>query len=227
MRKHLVILGTGGSALDVLDVVDALSVHGAAWKVVGFLDDGRPAGTEHLGMEVLGPLATAPQHREYGFINTIGSDVNYKQRAAIIATTRLERQRFVTLVHPGASVSERAKVGVGVCVNYGVSVGGKAVIGDHVYLCPGAIIGHDATVGDYSIIAPGAVISGFVRIGQDCYIGAGATVRQHISVGDYSLIGMGAVVVKDVQACGTVVGNPAASLRERGSVSTLAGRRMV
>ena len=214
MSERLIILGTGGSALDVLDVIDALNAGGAGWTVVGFLDDGRPAGEAYLGLPLFGPLTAAAQHPECAFINTIGSDRNHRQRAAIIAKTRLRPTQFATLVHPHASVSPRAVLGRGVCVNYGVSIGGRAVIGDHVYLCPGAIIGHDSVIGDYSIVAPGAVISGFVEIGESCYVGAGATVRQAIHVGARSLIGMGAVVVRDVETGVTVVGNPATARRQ-------------
>lgn len=209
MRKRLIILGAGGSALDALDVVDALNACGDCWEVAGFLDDGQQAGEAHMGLPVLGPLSMATQFPECVFINTIGSDRSYKMLAAILAATRLERDRFVTLAHPRASVSSRAKLGVGICVNYGVSIGGRVAIGDQVYIGPGVIIGHDSVIGDHSIVAPGAVISSSVNVGESCYVGAGATIRQHIRVGARSLIGMGAVVVRDVKADATVVGNPA------------------
>jgi len=209
MANSLIILGTGGSALDVADVVDSLNAVGEAWETVGFLDDGKPVGSRHMGLPILGPLSAAQQYMNCVFINTIGSDLNYRARAAIIANCGLEKQMFSTLVHPKASVSSRARLGVGVCVNYGVSIGGGAVVGDHVYIGPGAIIGHDAVIGQYSIVAPGAIISGFVEIGSSCYIGAGATVRQRLHVGDWSLVGMGAVVVRNVETGVTVIGNPA------------------
>src|SRR5438128_759449 len=45
MGGELIILGTGGSAYDVLDIVDAINRCAAApvWRVAGFLDDGRAA----------------------------------------------------------------------------------------------------------------------------------------------------------------------------------------
>lgn len=215
MKQNLIILGTGGSALDALDVTDALAAAGDRWDVAGFLDDGRAAGETFMGLPVLGPLSAAPQYPDCLFINTIGSDKNHARRHAIIGNANQERTSFATLAHPQSAVSPRARLGVGVCVNYGVSIGGRAVIGDHVYIGPGAIIGHDAAIGDYSIVAPGAVISGFVTIGQACYIGAGSTIRQSLNIGPRSLIGMGAIVVRDVETDATVVGNPAAPLARR------------
>ena len=49
MTQPLIILGTGGSAYDVLDVVEAINAVSPAWDVVGFLDDARSPGERHLG----------------------------------------------------------------------------------------------------------------------------------------------------------------------------------
>jgi sugar O-acyltransferase (sialic acid O-acetyltransferase NeuD family) len=215
MTKRLIILGTGGSAHDVLDILDSLNTKGGQWKAVGFLDDGKQAGSQHLGLAVLGGLSVAPDYQDCTFINTIGSERNYRAKAEIIASCALEKAKFSTLVHPLASVSSRTKLGIGVCVNYGVSIGGGASIGNHVYIGPNAIIGHDTVIGDYSVIAPGAIISGYVEVCTSCYVGAGATIRQSLRIGDKSLIGMAAVVVRNVESSVTVVGNPAAILKSR------------
>jgi sugar O-acyltransferase (sialic acid O-acetyltransferase NeuD family) len=207
--ESLVILGTGGSSHDVLDIVEAINVSSRHWRVLGFLDDGRARGSHHLGFAVLGPLVAARQLEDCLFVNTIGSDRNYQRRADIVASTGLNPARFATLIHPAASVSSRARLGRGIYVSHGVSIGGGACVGDHVSFCPGAIVGHDARVEDGALIAPGAIISGFVHLGQSCYIGAGAVVRQHLRIGDKALVGMGAVVVRDVEAGTRVVGNPA------------------
>lgn len=208
--QRLVILGTGGNAHDVLDVVEAINAAAPTWEIAGFLDDARPPGIRHLGFEVLGLLCTASRYANSAyFINVIGSDRSYWRRPEILGSTGLSPDRFATLVHPAASVSTRATIGRGVCVNFGVSIGGGATIGDHVTLCPGVIIGHDAVVGSFAILAPGAIVSGFVQVGRASYLGAGAVVRQQVNVGEGALVGMGAVVVRDVPDGQVVVGNPA------------------
>ena len=208
-RQPLIILGTGGSAYDVLDIVEAINAERPAWEVAGFLDDARPAGGEHLGYPVLGNLSEAARFAGHWFVNVIGSDTSYSKRPQIVATTGLGPERFATLVHPGASVSSRARLGRGAYVNYGASVGGSVSVGDHVALGPGAIVGHDSTLDDFALVAPGAVISGFCRIGRACYVGTGARIRQRVVVGEGALVGMGAVVLRDVAPGHTVVGNPA------------------
>jgi sugar O-acyltransferase (sialic acid O-acetyltransferase NeuD family) len=213
MGRPLIILGTGGNAYDVLDIVDAMNADGAtSWEVTGFLDDARAAGTEHLGLPVLGRLSEAPRFVREWFINAIGSDASFAKRPQIISSTGLSVDRFATLVHPSASISSRAQLGRGVYANSGVSVAGNVTVGDHVALGPGCIVGHDSTIGDFSMLAPAAVISGFVRVGTACYAGAGALVKQRVTIGDRALIGMGAVVTRDVAPATVVAGCPARAM---------------
>jgi sugar O-acyltransferase (sialic acid O-acetyltransferase NeuD family) len=208
--RSVIIIGTGGNALDVMDVVDALDLAGRNWEVRGFLDDARPAGTSIHGLPVLGRVEDAARFQDACFINAIGSDKSFRLRPTIISRAGLPRERFVTLAHPTASVSKRARVGHGTCVNHGVSIGGGVVVGDHVYLGVGCIVGHDAVIEDHAVVAPGAIISGFTRVGPNSYVGAGAIVKQQKRVGGQAIIGMGAVVCKDVPPGATWVGIPAA-----------------
>src|SRR3954454_2276375 len=122
--RPLVIVGTAGNAYDILDVVEAINARQPTWRVAGFLDDVREPGSRHLGLEVLGPLVSAPQFDGCAFINAIGSDRSYRQRPQLVAGLGLRREQFATLVHPLACVSSRARLGPGTCVNYGVSVAG-------------------------------------------------------------------------------------------------------
>jgi sugar O-acyltransferase (sialic acid O-acetyltransferase NeuD family) len=209
MTRPLMILGTSGSAYDVLDIVAALNAESLTWELAGFLDDARPVGSQYLGLPILGGLREATRFDGCWFVNVIGSDSSFRRRQEIVGSTGLGRERFATLVHPLASVSSWARLGQGVYVSYGVSIGGGVVVGDHVSFSPACVIGHDSVIEDFATIAPRAVISGFVRLGRSCYIGAGAMIRQKHQIGEAALVGLGAVVVKDVPAMTTVLGNPA------------------
>jgi sugar O-acyltransferase (sialic acid O-acetyltransferase NeuD family) len=212
MSRPLVILGTGGNALDFLDVIEAINCARPTWELVGFLDDARPAGSQFHRIEVLGPVRLAAELRRCWFVNAIGSDKSFRRRAEIVAATGLSDDYFVTLIHPGACVSPRSRIGPGTVVNFGASVGGEVEIGRHATLGPGCVIGHNAVIEDFAMVAPGAVISGFVRLGRGCYVGAGAAIKQNVDVGEGALVGLGAVVVKDIRGGTTEVGNPARPL---------------
>jgi sugar O-acyltransferase (sialic acid O-acetyltransferase NeuD family) len=215
-HRRLIIIGTGGNALDVLDAVDALNAQGAGWEVVGCLDDetrsdGRPS------LPVIGRVEDAARLAAAGgkvagaaFINVIGSERNHANRAEILARTGLRDEQFATLAHPGAAVSPRVVLGHGCYIGFGASVGGQARVADHVWIGAGCVIGHDSVLDYAAVMAPRATISGFVRLGSCCYIGSAAVVRQRIFIGEQALVGLGAVVIRDVAPRTVVVGNPAA-----------------
>src|SRR5690348_13194568 len=109
MLQRLIILGTGGNAYDVLDVVEAINRLAPTWEVAGFLDDARDAGSRHLNLPVMGALSDARNFAaDHRFINAIGSDTSFRRRPEIVVSMGLAIDRFATLVHPGASVSSRS-----------------------------------------------------------------------------------------------------------------------
>jgi sugar O-acyltransferase (sialic acid O-acetyltransferase NeuD family) len=212
MSERLIILGAGGTAYDIIQMVEAINASARTWEIAGFLDDTRPRGSKFLDQEVLGKLEDAGSLRDCKFILAIGSDHSFRDREALIARTRLPADRFATLAHPSASISRLAKIGRGVHIGPGVSISGMAEIEDHVAVWPLSAIGHNSRIGAYSVIAPGASVSGMVTIGKSCYLGAACAVKQNISIGAGALVGMGAVVVDNIGAGQTVVGNPARPL---------------
>jgi sugar O-acyltransferase (sialic acid O-acetyltransferase NeuD family) len=217
MTKRIIIFGTGGNCLDILDTLrDINDARGeTVYECAGFLDDdARKWGKEFHGARVLGALDTARQYAECFFVNGIGSAQNFWKKESILARAQISRERFETIIHPTASVSRTAQLGCGVVVLQNVTINVNATIGDHVFILPGAILSHDDVIGEYTCIASGACLSGSVRVGRACYIGARASIKDQVTIGDVCLIGMGAVVLRDVSANSVVVGNPARFLRK-------------
>jgi sugar O-acyltransferase (sialic acid O-acetyltransferase NeuD family) len=215
-RQKLVILGTGGTARDILDTVLDLNATGAGagFDCVGFLDDNRAVwGSSLHGVPVLGPLRSARELSDCVFVNGIGSSGNFWRKGDIIAGTGIAIDRFATVIHPTASVSRSASIGRGVVILQHVSVTSNATIGDHVVVLPNSVVSHDDWIGDYTCVAGGVCISGNVRVGRSCYIGSRSALISGIEVGNGSLIGMGSVVLHDVEPNSVVVGNPARLLR--------------
>lgn len=209
MTQPLIIIGTGGNALDILDVVEAINRAAPTWYVAGFVDDSRATGSQYTGHPILGGLRDAGRHGGCLFVNAIGSDKSYRKRPDIVAQTRLGPGQFATLVHPLAAVSSRATVGPGTCVNAAAVVAGGVTIGSHVWIGAGCVVANDASVEDYAMLGPRAVVSAAVRVRSTAYVGTGACVRQRTTIGERALVGLGAVVIADVGPATTVVGNPA------------------
>jgi sugar O-acyltransferase (sialic acid O-acetyltransferase NeuD family) len=213
--KNLIILGTGGNCLDILDTVLAINESACPqYNVRGFLDDDpQLKGTKIVGYAVLGTLSQANEHSDCVFVNGIGSFRNYWRKPEIIARTGMPLNRFETIVHPKASVSRFATLGPGTVVLQNAAINSRAQISSHVMILPNAIISHDVQVGDHSCIASAACLAGNVRVGRICYVGANCSVRNNVTLGNGCLVGMGAVVLEDVPEVTVVVGNPARAIR--------------
>lgn len=216
MTQKIIILGTGGNSIDILDALNDLNDarRERAYECVGFLDDDTNKwGQEIFGARVLGALDTAAQYTDCFFVNGIAGVNTFWKKREIIARTQMPRERFATLIHPTASVSRTAQLGYGVVIFQNVTLTHNVEIGDHVMILPASVISHDDVIGEYTSIASGVCISGYARVGQSCYVGARASIKDGVTVGDFALIGMGSVVLRDVAAQTVVVGNPARVLR--------------
>lgn len=215
--KKLIILGTGGNCIDILDTVNDINENNghAIYQCIGFLDDNQENwGKVHYGIEVLGPLNSASSYSECLFVNGIGSPFNFWKKKNIISKTQMPLERFATIVHPSASVSKMAKLGHGTVVIQNVTIASNVTIGNHVIILPNTVISHDDSIGDYTCITGGVCISGGVTIGNSCYLGTNSAIIGNIAIGDYCLVGMGSVVIDSVEENTVVIGNPAKMLRK-------------
>lgn len=214
--KKIIILGTGGNSIDILDTLHDINDarRERLYDCVGFLDDAAEKWKQEIfGARVLGALDAAAQYDDCWFVNGIAGVNNFWKKRAIVAHTGMPPERFETIVHPSASVSRTAQLGRGVVVFQNVTVTSRIVIGDHVMVLPNTVLSHDDIIGAYTSIAGCASISGNVRVGESCYIGAHAVIKEGITIGDGSLVGMGSIVLRDVPENTVVVGNPARILR--------------
>jgi sugar O-acyltransferase (sialic acid O-acetyltransferase NeuD family) len=214
--KKIIILGTGGNSVDILDTIDDINSRSskAIYECMGFLDDNPSLwGTTLCGVEVKGPLAQAKQLADCYFVNGIGAPTNFWKKESIISKTGIPLDHFETIIHPSASVSRMAHIGKGTVIFQNVTITSNVHIGHHVIVLPNTVISHDDIIGDFTCIAGGVCISGGVKVGELSYLGTNSTIIGNIEIGHYCMVGMGSVVLESIEPNSVVVGNPARFLR--------------
>jgi len=205
MAQPVIVLGAGGNCRDIVDAM----LDAGGFEPLGYLDDD-PAkiGSSLGGYPVFGPLSSWRDHDAF-FVDGLNGDRLTGRKAALLAGLGIPHERFATVVHPTASVSRMATVGIGTVLLQNVTINSEARIGDHVMVLPNSVVSHDAIVDDYCYLTPGVVLAGYVHVEQGAYIGAGAIVKHRVTIGAGAVVGMGSVVVHDVAPGATVKGNPA------------------
>ena len=211
--EDLIILGAGGTSREIADAVADINRDARRWNLIGFLDDDIARhGKTVLGLPILGSLDCARQYTTARFIIGVARAGDPWRRKMIVQRLALPRERFAAIIHPSATVSRTATIGLGTAILQNTVVTTDALIGDHVLIHYNVTIAHDAVVDDFVTMAPGSLIAGSVKLCAGVYLGAGSQVINDVTVGEAALVGLGAVVVRNVGQAQTVAGNPARPL---------------
>ena len=199
----IIIYGAGGHGKSLLDLLRALG----HYRILGFVDDGLPVGTEVMGLPVLGGGEVLDDLRARGVrmaVNAVGGIGNVQVRVRVFH--KLAEAGFVCppVVHPAAVIEPGARLEAGVQVMPLAYVGSEAHIGYGTLVNTGAIVSHDCQVGAYVNLSPGATVAGEVTIGEGALVGMRATINLGVTVGAGARIGNGATVKSDVPPKGIV-----------------------
>ncbi len=205
--QRIVILGAGGHAQVVADILLCMNNAGESILPVSYLDDD-PAltGQSYLGVPVSGIITDLPTIPHDAVIIGIGSNQIRKQLYELLLA---QGEQFAIAQHPTAVIAADVQIQQGsvICANVVVNTG--STIGAHVSLNTGCTVDHHNKIGDYAHIAPGTHLGGNVHIGNGTFIGIGATVMPQREVGNWCQIGAGAVVIHNINDGETAVGIPA------------------
>jgi sugar O-acyltransferase (sialic acid O-acetyltransferase NeuD family) len=204
---RVLILGAGGHAQVVADILMRACEAGAKFQPIGFLDDNPSlTGMAIRGLPVLGTIAQLDEFDHEAIIVAIGDN---RTRAHIFETLQARGEQIANAIHPAAVLAPDVCLGKGVMICAGVVVNTGTIIGDNVILNTSCTVDHHNYIGNHAHIAPGVHLGGDVTIGEGTVIGIGATVVPQRTVGAWSVVGAGSVVTRDIPAYSTAVGVPA------------------
>ncbi len=188
---------------------------GSDVEFVGFLndfEDGPINGYPVLGGIQNGDWRDLPE--EYEFIYAISTVKQAPERYELLKDLQIPEDRFATVVHPDATVSEEAELGDGVAVMPRAVVGPDVEVGSHTQLYAQSFVGHDTTLGEMVFVANNASVGGRLSVEDGVHVGSNASLLERLTIEEFAVIGLGAVVVDDVGPYEKVIGNPAEVIGE-------------
>ncbi len=201
--RALLVYGGGGHGKSLIDLVRCLGTYDLAVVI----DDRLPAGSEVLGVPVVGGASALGETAARGVrlaVNAVGGIGDIMSRVRVFQ--RLLQAGFAcpTLVHPTAWVEPSARVACGAQVFPHAYVGSQAQVGFGAIVNTSAVVSHDCVLGAYANVAPGALLAGGVRVGDGALLGMGVTVNLGVTIGAGARVGNSAVVKADVPPGGIV-----------------------
>ena len=207
--KRVVIIGAGGHAREIAEILRDQAREGAGPRLLGFVaDDPENYPAEIGGVPFLGDWSwfDGADLRDLAVVCAVGLP-QLRKRLVERATAR--GLKFAKAVSPLAYVSPEASLGEGVMVFPHAFVSAGSTLGDHSVVNVGASVSHDARVGRFATLSPGVHVAGHVNVGEGCYLGIGSSVIDRVSIGAWATVGGGACVTEELPENVTAVGVPA------------------
>ena len=204
--KNLVIIGAGGSAKEILWLIDDLNDQACEINFLGFVDPLAPGRTGNLcDRPILGGWDDVPSGNVY-FVCAIGSP-HARKKECLEAESR--GWRPLTLIHPTAIISKFSSIGEGTAVAARAVVGPDSKIGRHSTLNFGAFVGHDASVGAFCVLSPNACVLGHALLEDGVFMGASSTINVRCKMGPGSRLGASSFLMASLPGGASAIGVPA------------------
>jgi sugar O-acyltransferase (sialic acid O-acetyltransferase NeuD family) len=193
----IIVYGGGGHGKSVIDLLKAEG----KYKIAGIIDDGIQAGTQIMGLPVLGgneKLAGLYKEGVRLAVNAVGGIGNISSRVNVF--NLLDQNGFdcPAVIHPTAFIESSAKLSPGCQVFPLAYIGSESEIGFGNIINTGSIISHDCKLAPYVNIAPGAILAGAVSIGEGTLVGMGVTINLNVRIGEGCRVGNSSTVKSDL-----------------------------
>ena len=209
IKQKVIIYGAGGHGKVVCDALE----HNKEMEIVGFVDnDLSRSGERFFDHLILGGQKSLPDIFASAASYAVVAVGDNEERAKVAKLLSEIGFRFITVIHPSASISRGVEIGRGSVVFPGAVINAGAIIGEHAIINSHATIEHDCRIGSFAHVASGVHMGSSVVIGDYSLVGTGASIRLRTTIGAKATVGVGAVVVSEVEEGAVVVGNPAKKL---------------
>lgn len=202
---NLVLIGNGGHARDIEQIVRDINYHRPTYNILAHLDDS-------LLLNRTGSIESFKDYLDCQYsicVNDGKVRAQIDRRLIEIAINKRSTLKPANLIHPTAFMGSNCVYLDGIVMGPYSVITTNVRLGTHVHLNSHASINQNSMVGSYSTMSPGARVCGDCEIGEEVNMGANSVVINVKEIGNRVTIGAGAVVINDVPDDTTVVGVPA------------------
>ncbi|HBX53539.1 MAG: hypothetical protein A2275_07345 [Bacteroidetes bacterium RIFOXYA12_FULL_35_11] len=208
----LIIIGGYGNGTVIAQIAEEINKVENKWEIIGFLNDfeeGSINGYPILGKVEHDVVQKYLQAEDvFFFYALISIKLNFKSLNKL-HNLKIPLERFATLIHPTAVISNAATIGHGVSIQAFSIVGPNAKVGNFIQVFGHATVGHNCIVDDYAYVTSNSIIGAHVHLKQGAFLGVNSTTLDRVTIGEWSIVGQHSNVIKDVPDYTKVVGNPA------------------
>lgn len=217
MKKVIIIGGKGLAVVVAEHIQEAAEKYGMDIAVLGFaFDDPAYAGGINGWPVLCGTREAYPKYREdkdVYFVFTMWRPDLMKERTELRDSYGIPEDRFLTFVHPTASVCRSAELSPGVIVNAGCVIQSNVKVGFGCVLDSKCMVGHDSLIGKNNYLGVCSCIGSGIEVGGCNFIGMNSTYKPGIKIGSNNIIGMCSAVLKDVGDDKVLAGVPARAIK--------------
>lgn len=205
--ESVILLGSGGHALVVLDILQAMGIA----ELAGVVTQDEKV-REFCGLPLLGREADLPRLHQEGYRRVAIGVGGFTDNAARIRIyRRLKELGFETVsaIHPSTIRGRGVEIGEAAAICGGVTLNPAVRIGVNTIIYTNASVDHETRIGDHVLISAGVTVGAYAAIGDESVLSLGSSIVSGMRVGAGALVAAGAVVVEDVEPGGRVAGVPA------------------
>jgi sugar O-acyltransferase (sialic acid O-acetyltransferase NeuD family) len=203
--SRIIIVGAGGFGREVLQWVrDVWPEHTP--RIAGFLAaDRSQLNNQDCHLDIIADPDRYEPAAGDGLLLAIGIPEVRRRVAEVLKSRGAE---FLTLIHPTAIVAPTASIGDGSIICPYAIVSDAARVGSCVLLNYHSSLGHDASAGDYAVLSPYAALGGNAHIEADVFMGLHASVGPGKRIGARSKVSANSCALVDAPADSIVYGVP-------------------
>ena len=194
MKKKILVIGAGGHANSVIDILQQSKLY-FIYKIVGTKKNlGKKIG-KHIIQNTDKDLSKLRKKCSQAVI-AIGQIKNYKTRKKIYDKLIKLKFKIPKIFSKNSYISKNSQIGIGTIIFNNVIINSKVKIGNNCIINNGALIEHNVNIGNNCHVSTGVILNGNVKVEDNCFIGSGSIIRENIKIKKNKVIPLGSKIFK-------------------------------